>query len=222
MATYYFYWYNGYDYAYGYTHDTDGSQGLYTGFTYNSTDENGFQLTYYVYDVADGDVEGLGGEDYTAYYSYYDFETGQTDTPYYFENYGYSTTSAMLGSYEYVDFGDGDYSEGFFGYFGYYEADDETFSVFDISGTMYTDVNGDGQGADDQAGTPGQTFTIGLYNWIDTGDGTVQEGELTWLDETETDEATGVWSFNGLGALAAGHVLRARGGRGWLDPDLRQ
>ena len=56
---------------------------------------------------------------------YYDGETGQYDyDPYYATNYGYSLGSGMIGSYDYVDFDDGDYTDGLFGYYGYYEADD--------------------------------------------------------------------------------------------------
>ncbi|MBR0659909.1 hypothetical protein, partial [Neoroseomonas oryzicola] len=42
------------------------------------------------------------------------------------------------------------------------------FKNISISGLKYTDTNGDGSISGDPAGTPGQTFTIGLYSWIDT------------------------------------------------------
>jgi hypothetical protein len=98
--------------------------------------------------------------------------------------------------------------------------DDE---LINISGTKYTDVNGldanTSLGADDQAGTPGQTFTINLYDWKDTGDSVVQDSELTLLNATETDAATGAWSFTGLVPLAAGdkYYVKEVGENGWTQ-----
>ncbi|MDP2356982.1 MAG: SdrD B-like domain-containing protein, partial [Beijerinckiaceae bacterium] len=40
------------------------------------------------------------------------------------------------------------------------------FENIDISGVKYTDEDGDGEG--DTAGTPGQSFTINLYKWVDS------------------------------------------------------
>src|SRR5262249_53246485 len=101
-----------------------------------------------------------------------------------------------------------------------HECTDDTIS---ISGTKYTDVNGKDAntslGVDDTAGTPGQTFTINLYDWHDTGDNVVQAGELTLLDTTETDETTGAWSFTDLGPLASGdkYYVKEVGETGWTQ-----
>ena len=71
------------------------------------------------------------------------------------------------------------------------------FKQFTISGIKYTDVNGldanTSIGGDDTAGTPGQTFTINLYDWKDTAlnPGVVDASELTQLATTETDATTG-------------------------------
>ena len=76
--TYSYYWTNGYDVYYGATYDADGSQGLYVGYTYTTTDENGYTSTYYVYSAEAGNpydaFDDQVGHDY-----YYDYETGQYD-----------------------------------------------------------------------------------------------------------------------------------------------
>ena len=70
---------------------------------------------------------GLPGDDYARFYYYYDGETGIEDyDPYYSATYGYSAGTGMIGTYDYVDLGDGDDTEGLFGG-GYYEADQEYY-----------------------------------------------------------------------------------------------
>ncbi len=124
MATYYYYWDNGADLYYGYTFDSDGSQGLSLGYTYTATDETGAEGYYYVYRVSD-ENDGDLPEDRAAHASYYDGESGRTDdSPYYTATYGYALGLGMLGSYDYVDFGDDTYDAGLYGYYGYHEADD--------------------------------------------------------------------------------------------------
>ncbi|MBO6610136.1 hypothetical protein, partial [Altererythrobacter sp.] len=67
------------------------------------------------------------------------------------------------------------------------------FELFDISGTKYTDTNGDGQ-------TAGDSGLGGVTIFIDK-DGS---GTLTAGDETTTTAANGTWSFTNLDASYAG------------------
>lgn len=125
-ATYLYYWTNAYDIYYGYTYDADGSQGLYDGYLYVTTDESGFSSYYYVYGTSDGDYYGLGEDDAAAHWWYYDYETAQTDdTPYATTTYGAAFGSGMKGSYDFADFDDGNYTGSIYGQNGYYEADDQ-------------------------------------------------------------------------------------------------
>jgi hypothetical protein len=117
-----------------------------------------------------------------------------------------------------------DTNKGTFGYaitIDHADVSDRDFANFeqiDLSGTKYTDTDGDGTG--DTAGTPGYTFTINLYKWVDTDNGhDVDANELTLVDTTETDADNGTWSFIGLGSLADGekYVVKEDGEDGWTQ-----
>ncbi len=168
-VTFYYYWSNGTDFYYGSTYDSDGSQGLYNGYTYSTTDENGNSSFYYVYSGTSSNGYGLG-EDQARHSYYYDGETGQYDyTPEYTETYGYALGSGMLGSYDYVDFDDGFFdSNALYGSYGYYEADDEseqsTYYFYWYNGSdLYYGVTQDADGS--QALDEGYVY----YTTDDTG-----------------------------------------------------
>ena len=142
MTSFKYVWYNGTDFYYGSTYDSDDSQGLYAGFNYTTTDETGAAAYYYVYAATSGNDYGLS-EDQAYHYYYYDFETAQYDYDLYStSSSGYAFGSGMIGSYDYADFGDGDISEGLYGYNGYYVADDDaavdvTYAYYWSNGTDY-------------------------------------------------------------------------------------
>ncbi len=131
-TTYAYYWYNGFDFYYGYTFDSDGSQGLYDGYLYYTTDENGLSGYYYVYSSTDQNSHLLT-EDAAFHDYYYDYATDTYDwDPYYSDGAGYAYGTGMLGSYDRVDFDNGDYTEGTYGDYGYYEAEnvEEGFTYY--------------------------------------------------------------------------------------------
>ncbi len=141
-TTYAYYWYNGSDYYYGYTFDTDGSQGLSLGDLRYVTDTAGNSTGYYyVFDTFSGDHYGLSGDDRAFHQYYYDADSDQIDyDPLYSTSNGYALGSGMLGSYDYVDFDDGVSSKGLYGDNGLYEADDElqaTYSYYWYNGSDY-------------------------------------------------------------------------------------
>jgi len=89
-----------------------------------------------------------------------------------------------------------------------------------LSGTKYNDLNGDGLLAGDPAGTPGDTFTIEVYEWFDfDGDNAIDPGELTFVASTETNETTGAWSvqFNGTFHPQIRYVVREVAEDGWTQ-----
>src|SRR5438045_1571507 len=76
-------------------------------------------------------------------------------------------------------------------------------------------------GGDDTAGTPGQTFTINLYDWKDTAlnPGVVDEIGRASCRESVKNAATGAWSFGNLGPIGAGekYYVKEIGETGWTQ-----
>lgn len=124
--TYFYYWYDpaSGDVFYGYTYDSDGSQGLSVDYAHHVTTENGTPAYFYVNSAELGNTRGLQ-DDLAFITHYYDGETGQYDTtPYHSTSDGYAAGYGMVNSYDHVDFEDGVYDGSLFGLGGVYEADD--------------------------------------------------------------------------------------------------
>lgn len=105
------------DIQYGYVYD-DASHGYYNGYSFYSANESGGYWHYEIYASAALSYDrSLTGKNYVS--SYYDGETGISDTPYNYQ-LGYAAGSSGLGSgSDEVDFGTGVYEK----FSSYYEAD---------------------------------------------------------------------------------------------------
>ena len=95
------------DVQYGYVYD-DGIYRYYDGYSTYTDSETGGYWHYQINSSSSASFDAaLIGGNYV--YSYYDGETGEVDTPYYYES-GYAMGSDGLGSgFDYVDFGTGVY-----------------------------------------------------------------------------------------------------------------
>ena len=208
-GTYSYYWSNGTDYYYGVTYDSDGSQGLYDGYSFSTTDETGAIGTYYVYSVTSVNTYGLG-EDQAYHVTYYDGETGQSDSDLYYSSYyGYAFGDGMIGSYDYADFGDGDISEGLYGYNGYYVADDD--AAVDVTYAYYW--------------SNGTDYYYGVTYDSDGSQGLYDGYSFSTTDETGAIGTYYVYSVTsvntyGLGEDQAYHVTYYDGETGQYDYDL--
>ncbi len=117
---YYYYAYENVsgDQYWGYVY-ADSSYGYYDGYYRSYYSETGGTWSYNITDaVYLGYDSSLTGYNYV--YSYYDGETGQYDTPYYYANGYASGYYGLTSESDYVDFGSG--TNSYFGD-GYYEAD---------------------------------------------------------------------------------------------------